>query len=113
VSCERTCGESQGLSPGPRSHRHYKHPTRNGLVTIRGNLHARPAQTHAGKLRLVDKRVEWFSDLRDADEAVKKHYESMTPEERLDELAELIERWGHWNDGELQRVARFIELPQS
>lgn len=55
--------------------------------------------------------MQWFSDPRDADDAIRMHYEAMTPQQRLDEMVELLNKWGKWNERRLARVARIIKIP--
>lgn len=61
----------------------------------------------------MERIVTWFDSPEKAEEALRKHYRSMTPQKRLDEMVELLNRWGGWNERRLERVARFVELPRS
>jgi hypothetical protein len=58
----------------------------------------------------MERRVTWFNGPEEADAADKAHYAAMTPQQRLDEMVELLNRWGGWNERRLERVARFIEI---
>ena len=61
----------------------------------------------------VERKVTWFDSPEEAEEADRLHYANMTPQERLDEMVALLNRWGKWNERRLERVARFVELPPS
>gem|GEM_PF-6140718 len=56
--------------------------------------------------------VQWFSDPAEADAQVYRHYSSMTPQQRLDEMAELLNRYANWNERRLTRVARIVTVPR-
>ena len=60
----------------------------------------------------IERKVTWYDDPDEADAAVREHYENMTPQERLDEMVEMLNRWGKWNERRIVRVAQIIEIPE-
>jgi predicted Fe-S protein YdhL (DUF1289 family) len=61
----------------------------------------------------MERKVTWFDSPEAAEEADRLRYASLTPQERLDEMVALLNRWGKWNERRLERVARFVEVPRS
>ena len=64
----------------------------------------------------MDRTIRRFSSFREADSAEDEYYASLTPQERLDILLDLIEMTGsdrnETSEG-LERVYRVVELSQS
>ena len=60
----------------------------------------------------MEKIARIFSSFAEADKADREFYQSLTPEQRLDILGELIAR-AHPNDPEqrIEKVCRIIKLP--
>jgi hypothetical protein len=56
-------------------------------------------------------KVALYTDPETADRELYRHYASMTPQERLDELAGLLDRWCKWNERPCTRVARILTVP--
>ena len=63
----------------------------------------------------VEKVVQAFRSFEEADAADAAYYRSLTPQERLDILLELVRRSGSIDEAEcrLERVCRIVELAQS
>jgi len=54
--------------------------------------------------------MEWFSDPQEADEKDRARLAAMTPQLRLDEMLELMTRWGHVHERPFERVLEIVEL---
>ena len=61
----------------------------------------------------IERKITYFDSLEEAERAVDEHYAAMTPQQRLDEMIEMLNRWGHWHERRLERVARFVEISGS
>lgn len=57
----------------------------------------------------IERKITRFDNPAEAEEAVRLHYASMTPQQRLDEMVAMLNRWGKWNERGLERVARFVD----
>jgi hypothetical protein len=55
--------------------------------------------------------MEWFSDPREADEQDRARERALTPQQRLDEMLDLLVRWGHVRERAFERVLEIVELP--
>jgi hypothetical protein len=60
----------------------------------------------------IARTITWFDSPADADAADRTHYAEMTPQERLNEMVELLDRWGNWHERRLDRVARIVDVPR-
>lgn len=61
----------------------------------------------------IARTFQVFDDPQKADEQISDYYRSLTPQQRLDEMVQLLNRWGQWNERRLERVATIIEVPRS
>ena len=59
---------------------------------------------------MIERRITWYDDPDVAETDVGEHYRRMTPQQRLDEMVELLNRVGKWNERRLTRVARLIKF---
>jgi hypothetical protein len=59
------------------------------------------------------RQVRIFEDPAEAEAEVDAYYESLTPQQRLDEMVRLCNEWGKWNERRLERVATVIDLTRS
>jgi hypothetical protein len=57
--------------------------------------------------------VQWFSDPPEADEQDRARYAAMTPQQRMDEMCGLLNRWGKWIERRLEKVVEILELDES
>jgi hypothetical protein len=60
----------------------------------------------------VDKDAVWIGTPEEAEELDRARYAAMTPQERLNAMIELNNRWGKWNERRLERIFEFIEVPR-
>jgi hypothetical protein len=60
----------------------------------------------------IDKSKVWIGSPEEAEDALREHYRNMTPQQRLDEMAALLDRWGGWSERRLERVAQFFTIPK-
>jgi hypothetical protein len=58
----------------------------------------------------MDKIGEKFASLSDADRAEDEYYKSLTPNERVDILLQLIAQYGHLFDGTSEGFVRVFKL---
>lgn len=61
-------------------------------------------------MRRMERIVTVFDDPEEAERDLDRHYAAMTPDERLREMSELLNRWGGWHERRLERVARFVDV---
>ena len=61
----------------------------------------------------MDRIVTWFDSPAESDEAIDRHYASLTGQERLDEMVEFLNRWGGWHERRLVRTAEVLEFTPS
>ena len=61
----------------------------------------------------MERKVTWFDGPEEAEAADRAYYASLTPQQRLDVMVELCNRWGKWNEGRLTRVAQIFEVPRN
>ncbi len=61
-------------------------------------------------MRKMERTVAIFDDPEEAERELDRHYAALTPDERMREMCELLNRWGGWNERRLQRVARFVDV---
>jgi hypothetical protein len=59
----------------------------------------------------IERKLTWFDSPEEAEEAVRQHYRQMTPKQRMDEMVELLNRWGKWNERRLERIYQVIDVP--
>jgi hypothetical protein len=59
----------------------------------------------------MEKSIEWFDSPDEASDRLDRYYETLTPQQRLDEMIALLNNWGKWKERRLERVAQFIQLP--
>jgi hypothetical protein len=59
----------------------------------------------------MHRKVTWYEDPSDAERDDRAYYAALTPQQRLDAMVDLLNRWGKWNERRLKRVARFVEVP--
>lgn len=59
----------------------------------------------------MEKSLKIFSDMEEAERDDREFYGSMTPQERLDYLVDLLNRWGKLNERRLERVIEIVENP--
>lgn len=60
----------------------------------------------------MKRKVTWYDDPEVAEADIIEHYRKLTPQQRLDEMMELLNKFGGWNERRLERVAQFIEIPE-
>jgi hypothetical protein len=61
-------------------------------------------------IRMIERRIRWYDDPDVAEADIREHYRCMTPQARLDEMVELLNLVGKWNERRLTRVARLIKF---
>ena len=59
---------------------------------------------------MIERRITWYENPEDADADLCDHYRKMTSQQRLDEMVELLNRVGKWNERRLTRTARLIKF---
>jgi len=59
---------------------------------------------------VIERRITWYDDSDVARADVQEHYRNMTPQARLDEMVDLLNRVGKWSERRLTRVARLIKF---
>jgi len=60
----------------------------------------------------MERRITFIGTPEEADAADREHYAKMTPQERLDEMIELLNKWGHWNERRLERIVQVLDVPE-
>lgn len=58
----------------------------------------------------MERTVTIFDDPEQAERELDLHYAAMTPDDRLREMVDLLNRWGGWNERRLERVAHFVDV---